>query len=400
MGLIKAAIHSATGAVRDSFLEVVEPAQTGPDIIACSGVVVNTKRDKKSQNKRGTANLISDGSVIHVGENQAMLLTDGGKIVDYTAESGYFTVDTGSAPSMFNGQFGNALNEAFARFKFGGTTPASQKVTYINTQEIRDIPFGTPNPINYFDNFYNAELYVRANGYFSVRVVNPLTFYAQVAVGSDGLVTTDVLQKSFLSEFLNALQTAINQMSAAGERISFLPSKGMELAKTMSNILDEDWTAARGILIESVGINSISYDESSKKLIEMRNQGAILSDPNIREGYIQGAAARGMEAAGSNAGGATNGFMGFNMAGQAAGSVISAASATNQQQAQQTQAANQNNTASQDSWTCSECGQTSTGNFCTHCGASKPQSTGKFCSNCGTAIPAGAKFCPNCGQQQ
>lgn len=58
-------------------------------------------------------------------------------------------------------------------------------------------------------------------------------------------------------------------------------------------------------------IASISYDEESQKLINMRNQGAMLGDPSVREGYVQGAMARGFEAAGSNGSGAMAGFMGM-----------------------------------------------------------------------------------------
>ena len=44
----------------------------------------------------------------------------------------------------------------------------------------------------------------------------------------------------------------------------------------MSSILDEDWKLMRGIEVQSVGIASISDDEESQKLIQMRNQGAML----------------------------------------------------------------------------------------------------------------------------
>lgn len=52
---------------------------------------------------------------------------------------------------------------------------------------------------------------------------------------------------------------------------------------------------ARGIEIQSVGIASISYDEESQKLINMRNQGAMMGDPNIREGFVQSSIAKGLE---------------------------------------------------------------------------------------------------------
>ena len=82
-------------------------------------------------------------------------------------------------PSMFNGQLDESLQEAFNRFRFGGITPMSQKVFYINLQEIRGIKFGTRNPVNYFDNFYNAELFLRAHGTYSVKITNPLLFYGE-----------------------------------------------------------------------------------------------------------------------------------------------------------------------------------------------------------------------------
>ncbi len=90
-----------------------------------------------------------------------MMLVDGGKIVDYTAEEGYYEVDNSSLPSLFNGTFKDSLKESFQRIKYGGVTPTAQKVYYINLQEIKGIKFGTPNPLNYFDNFYNSELFFK-----------------------------------------------------------------------------------------------------------------------------------------------------------------------------------------------------------------------------------------------
>lgn len=43
--------------------------------------------------------------------------------------------------------------------------------------------------------------------------------------------------------------------------------------------------------VVSVGLAGLSYSEESQKLINMRNQGAMLSDPNVREGYVQGSVA-------------------------------------------------------------------------------------------------------------
>ena len=424
MGIIKAVAQAIGGSLADQWLEVYEPDDMGDNTVFTNGVLI-----RQGQNKKGSDNTVSNGSIIHVYDNQFMMLVDGGKIVDYTAEPGYYKVDNSSLPSLFNGQFGDALKESFSRVKFGGQTPTMQKVFYINLQEIKGIKFVTRNPINYFDSFYNAELFLRAHGNYSVKITDPLKFYAEAIPRNKDHVEINDINEQYLSEFLEALQTSINQLSADGVRISYVSSKGRELSKYMSQTLDEDWNQMRGMEIQSVGIASISYDEESTKLINMRNQGAMLGDPTVREGYVQGAMARGLEAAGSNANGAMAGFMGMGVGMQAGGAMMGNASAVNLAQMQMQQQANQAaaqpvaqpaaGAAAGAGWTC-ECGAVNTGKFCSECGKPQPQpagwtcecgavNTGKFCSECGKPAPSAdwtcecgtvnsGKFCSNCGK--
>lgn len=452
MGIIRAIGQAIGGGFADQWLEVIEANDMGERTVFTNGVLI-----RKGQNTKGTVETVSNGSIIHVYDNQFMMLVDGGKIVDYTAEPGYYKVDNSSNPSLFNGEFGDTLKESFNRIKFGGQTPNVQKVFFLNLQEIKGIKFGTRNPINYFDNFYNAELFLRAHGTYSIKITDPIKFYQEAIPRNASRVNIESINDQYLSEFLEALQTAINQFSAEGTRISFVSSKAMELGKKMSTILDDDWKEKRGMEILSAALASVSYDEESQKLINMRNQGAMLSDPTVREGYMQGAVARGLEAAGSNSNGAMAGFMGMGMGMNMAGNMMGAASQTNlaqmqMQQNQQQQAFNQQNAmgaAGADTtaanatnvaenvigngvqaamaagaWTC-ECGNENTGKFCSECGKPAPapapsnewicecgnKNTGKFCSECGKPAPAPSndwtcecgttntgKFCSNCGK--
>ena len=396
MGIIKAAVDAVTGALADSWLEVIEADDMGEQVVFTKGKKVRT-----GQNKKGTTDTVSNGSVIHVYPNQFMMLVDGGKVVDYTAEEGYFKVDNSSLPSLFNGQFKDSLMDSFERIKYGGQTPTKQEVFFINLQEIKGIKFGTSTPVNYFDNFYNAELFLRAHGTYSIKIVDPLKFYREVIPRSAARVSISDINDQYKSEFMDALQSAINQMSADGIRISYVTSKSRELSKYMASVLDEDWTGLRGMEVLSVGIASVSYDDKSKELIEMRNQGAMLSDPTIREGFVQGNIAQGIKDAGSNANGAAAGFMGVGMGLQSAGGFLNSASQTNamqmQMQQQQMQQAQQMRPQTQanaggGTWTCS-CGAVNSGKFCQECGTPKPSAewtcscgavnTGKFCSECG-----------------
>ena len=405
MGIIRAVTDAVSGALADQWLEVIEPDQMSDRTVFTAGVQM--RQGERNSNTKRTSAIVSNGSVIHVYPNQFMLLVDGGKIVDYTAEEGYYTVNNSSEPSLFNGDLGDSVKESFNRVRFGGTTPYAQKVFYVNLQEIKGIKFGTTNPVNYFDSFYNSELFLRAFGTYSIKVVDPIKFYTEAIPKNAEHVDISDINEQYLSEFLGALQAAINQMSADGVRISHVTSKNMELSRYMADILDDDWKDLRGMEVVSVGLAGLSYSEESQKLINMRNQGAMLSDPNVREGYVQGSVARGLEAAGSNSAGSMAGFMGMGLGMNAGGSFVGAASQANQAQREAAAARSaapaepadapkqETPAASAEDWTC-ECGSKNHGGkFCPNCGKARP--TARFCTNCGEKLSPNAKFCPNCG---
>ena len=467
MGIIRAAIDSIGGGLADSWLEVIEPSEMDMRTVFAPGVSVPQGRnDKRNSNTKGTSNTVSNGSIIHVYEHHMMILVDGGAIVDYTAEPGYFKVDNSSLPSLFNGQFGASVKETFNRIKFGGTTPGVQKVFYINTAEMAGINFGTKTPINYYDGVYDMDLNVRAFGKFSIALTeNPLEFYKKViptsaVTNNEAVDIGDLINENYIMEFLDALQQALTEISANNVRISQISTRANRdlLKSTISDLLYESWRRDRGIVIGDVGV-TVSYDDETKKILTERNKGAMLKDATIREGYVQGSVARGLEAAGSNANGSMAGFMGMGIGMNAGGNFMGAASNNNmqqmqmqqqsQQQAQQQAAYQQQQQQAQpqqpqsepapapapapaaDGWTCS-CGKTGNiGKFCAECGSPKPapadngpwtcpecgnQNSGKFCANCGTKKPEKPKkikcdkcgyepdmsgpipkFCPNCG---
>lgn len=419
MGIIKATLNAIGGNLADSWLEVIEAGDMSGTTVFTKGVKV--RNGKRNNNKKGEEDVISNGSVIHVYPGQFMMLVDGGKVVDFTAVEGYYKVDNSAAPSLFAGQFGKSLSDAFARIKFGGVPSYAQKAYFINLQEIKGIKFGTRTPVNYYDSFYNSELFLRAHGNYSIKITDPLKFYTEVIPKNADRVDISEINEQYLSEFLEALTAAINKMSADGIRISFVASKSRELSDYMASELDNTWRDLRGMEIQSVGIASVSYDEESKELINMRNKGAMLSDPTVREGYVQGSVARGIEAAGSNSAGAATAFMGVGMGMSGAGGFMGAATETNRM-AMEAEA--QKRAAAANSWTCA-CGNQNSGKFCSNCGAPKPapanawkcacgaDNTGKFCTNCGSPAPAAnwvctcgnvnpaaSNFCSNCGKKK
>lgn len=418
MGIIKAAINSIKGGLADSWQEVIQPRPMSGTLAMVPGEKVT---HGTSQNTKGTPNTVSNGSVIQVYDNQCMLLIDGGKVADFTAEPGYYQVSNSSMPSLFCGQFGDSLKETFSRIKYGGIPSQSQYVIYINLAEIPSIPFGTKNVVNYFDSFYNAELFLRAHGTYSIKITDPLKFYQEVV--DKGLVTTcqpfDYKTKAlqYSGEFETALSSAINNFSADGFRISFIKGKSREFGQYMAQTLDEEWEQQRGFQVQTVSIN-ISYNDESTDLINMRNKGAMLSDAAVQQGYVAANVAEGMKAAGSNSNGAMAGFMGMGMGMNAGSGILGGYQQNphyNNQQAQQMPQQQMNNNGAQPQqpqqpqqaqtaqaqpaggWTCA-CGAVNTGKFCSECGAKKPDAPKKrFCVNCGNELKDNQKFCPECG---
>ena len=91
MGIIKAAAGAIGSSLADQWLEVIEPEDMGDQTLLTRSVKMRTGSNTKS-----SSDTISNGSVIHVYDNQFMLLVDGGRIIDYTAEPGYYTVNNSS----------------------------------------------------------------------------------------------------------------------------------------------------------------------------------------------------------------------------------------------------------------------------------------------------------------
>lgn len=427
MGIFKAGVGSIGGTLADQWLETVEPQQMDNSTIASYGVPI--RNDKRSSNRKGTSDIISNGSIIHVPENVFMLLVDGGKIVAATDDPGYYQVDNARPPSIFfrsdseelegYGKTGrrpikrpggiiNTIKDSWERFKFGGTTPLKQRVIYINKQEIPDIRFGTKTPVSYTDRVLVpgrvVPTKVTSFGTYSIKIVDPLLFYSEVCskTGKNNITVSDMAEQ-YINEFLMAYTTALASLSQDMVLVTDIPIKTMELGLYMADILDKEWLSKRGFLIHSVGIAGIDFDEKTSELLDRYASDAILIDPNARAARMTGSLAKGLEAAGSNEGGAMLGFAGMAMGMNAAGAM---GVMPNQQVPQGQQGQPPQPPAPQGGqvvgWTCM-CGNTMPNDsaFCAKCGNKKPSqaSPAAWTCSCGRGVSEG-NFCPNCGQKR
>ena len=426
MGLIKAGVGAVGGVLADQWREFFYCESLDADTLVAKG---EKRVGKRSSNKHGEDNIISNGSIISVNEGQSMIIVESGKIVEFCAEPGEFVYDTSTEPSIFCGNLGESIKRSFAavgkRFSFGGDTGKDQRVYYFNTKEITGNKFGTSSPVPFrvtIDESQNYKLSVdlRCNGVYSYKISDPILFYTNVSGNVEYTYDRSELDDMLKSELLDALQPAFAQISAMRIMYSEIPAHTKEVTKALSEELKAEWNEKRGIELFSVSINGVSIPDDQRKKITEWEENVMTTNPNIVAARLVGGQTDAMRSAAANPNGAVGGFIGMGMAQNAGGANAANLFAAGQQQAPQ-------QPASAAGWSC-ECGQSgNTGKFCTNCGKPKPTedgwtcscgtlNKGKFCQNCGSPKPAGAplykcdkcgwepedpknppKFCPECG---
>ena len=419
MGLLKAGIGAAGGVLADQWREYFYCDALDADTLVAKGA---KRTGGRSSNTRGEGNVISDGSIVAVADGQCMMVVENGEVVEVCAEPGEFVYDTGTEPSVFAGNLGDAVRRSFEqvgrRFSFGGDAGKDQRVYYFNTKEIVGNKYGTASPVPFrvVDEKIglDVDITVRCNGEYSYRLVDPLMFYKNVCGNVEGAYTRDLIDSQLKSELLTALQPAFARISEMGIRYSAVPAHTKELADALNEELSHQWRETRGIQIAAFGVNTISAPEDQEQMIRDLQKAAVMANPAMAAANIAAAQSDAMRTAAANPAGAAMGFMGMGMAngmggmnaaqlfGQAA-QAQPTAGATNQPQVggvatASSAAAGASDPAVGAAWTCS-CGAQNTGRFCGNCGSPRPEAAGPwFCTNCGTQNSG--NFCSACGTKR
>ena len=394
MGLIRAALTATGTALGDQWKEYFYSDALDATVLVAKG---QKKVARRSSNKKGAENIISNGSVIAVNEGQCMMIVEQGKIVEVCAEPGEFIYDASTEPSIFEGPLGAGIKSVFAtigkRLTFGGDAPKDQRVDYFNTKELVDNKFGTrePVPFRVVDHSIglDIDIAIRLFGVYSYRIANPLLFYTNVSGNVSENYTRDELDSQLKTEFLTHLGPALARISAQGIRYSMLPAHSIAIRDALKEELSREWTEKRGLEVVSVGIGSATASDEDEEMIKELQKKAVYRNASMGAAALVDAQAEAMKTAAGNDGGAMVGFMGMNMA-----SVAGGASAQNLYNMAATQAPQ---APVAGGWTCA-CGAENTGKFCAECGSPKPAPAGKWTCACGAENTG--KFCPECGAKR
>lgn len=389
MGLIKATIGAVGSTLHDQWKEAIRCDEMGNDILMKK---VTTKNE-----------VISNGSAIIVGPGQCAIIFDNGRVIDATAEEGYYKFDTSSTPSLFEGEFKGMFKEMWQRFTFNGASAKQQAVFFFNIKEIINNKFGTPAPVMYDDwshaipNQMTGEtlplsVFIKCFGTYTFKITNPATFMNEIAGMSDEYRKDELLEQ-MRSEVMDSFEKVLNQLGCVNKiPVRSLPSQKDKVKEIMAEGNYDEAIQKRGISIIEFNIESVSLDEESQEKI---NNYELSSNAYMQQGTMVGAYAQSMKDAANNPNGATNGFVGVGMANMVSGGMMGGATISPWQNATQAQNNSNNTTTTAEAWECPNCKKQVNGNFCPDCGTKRPEKA--FCPNCGKKVDKDTKFCPDCG---
>ncbi len=441
MGLIKAAKDAFGSLMADQWREYFYCSSMPSDVLMLKAEKQVTQG--RNSNVKGTNNIISNGSVISVNAGQCMMIVDQGKIAEFCAEPGEFVYDTSSEPSLLYGDLGENIKATFGqlgrRFTFGGSTAKDQRVYYINTKEILNNLYGTPNPVRFHyvsrNTGFELETSVKCNGQYTFRIVDPILFYTNVCSNVEGVYRKGELLGVMKGELLTKLPVALARIAAKGVLPYEVPLHLEELTNYLKEALTEQWTRTRGIEVVSIMMSDPIVPQEDIDKINKWNDTAVLARPDMAtarqvEAYTQAVtdmAGGGRGQGGGNAMGSAMNMMAMGMMQNMMGGMVGMTPGSQSHVAVQMRPAATVAEGAILGWTCS-CGRKDNrGKFCQECGLPKPAldgwtcscghvNQGKFCQECGRKKPEGAslyrcdkcgwepedptkppKFCPECG---
>lgn len=389
MGLIKAAKGAIGSTLKDQWKEAIRCEEMTNEVLMVK--------------KTTETGVISNGSTIIVAPGQCAIIYDNGKVIDATAEDGFYIFDTSTTPSFFAGQFKDTFKEMWGRFTYNGVSAKQQAVFFFNIKEIMENRFGTAMPIPFQDwshplineiskTIMPMRLEIKCFGKYTFKISDPSLFMMQISGVSDVYKKSDLVEQ-IKSEMIGILQNIINELGNEEHKVPVLelPSQTDEIREIINTRECDKIIRQRGLSVVSFIIESVTLTDESEEKIDKYEYS---TSSQLQKARMVEAYANAMENAASNEEGVLNGMMGVGIMNFATDGIM-------KDMAQKVLNHNSDTTVVEqkdDKWECPNCKKMSDGKFCSNCGTKKPENK-KFCKNCGEELGKDTNFCSNCGNK-
>ena len=366
------------------------------------------------------------GSQLVVNSSQEALFFKGGEALDLFG-AGTHTLKTGNLP----------LLNRLTNLPFGGRTPFTAEIYYINKTACLGMGWGTSVPFDMEDPRYKVPLQIGAHGEYDVFIPDTRLFILRL-IGAipHGMWTDPSFVGRQFNGYINSVLKSMIARFMEQRQLSFLNITGYmdeltaEARKAVSDEFERYGVEILNFKIETIKPKDTPELQEAKKLETQRNQrekDLEMERKQFEQGrdfYAQRRSFDVMEKTAENpsAGGLAGAGMGMGMGLGAAGHMAQAfagmSSNMNTQNSPQQppqpvgQTCTKCNTIVPDGMKfCGGCGEKmQMGIICPHCEKDVPPGM-KFCgecgkpvgnpkcSGCGTDNPPGMKFCGGCGNK-
>ncbi|HCS72899.1 MAG TPA: virion core protein (lumpy skin disease virus) [Clostridiales bacterium] len=319
------------------------------------------------------------GTQLIVGEGQAAIFVKSGQVCDlFTA--GTYTLDAANLPIL----------QGLINIPFGGKTPFTAEIFYINTVSKLDMRWGTPDPIQLIDPKYFIKLRIRAFGQMGLKIKDYTLFLRQLigVLNASEVVRYDKVMDYFKGLLVQKMKTIIADI-IINQKISAL-----EISAKLEGISEEARERITpefnkfGISVVNFFVKSINFpDEDFQQINDIlrdKAQFEIMGDNR----YVTKRSFDVYDSAASNESGVAGAFVAGGV-GLGAGAALG----TSMGNTLNTNAAKDNSKIP-----CPACNAENIINskFCYECGKAM-KVLSKNCPKCNTSVSNNMKFCPECG---
>ncbi len=326
-----------------------------------------------------------------VNESQEAVLYKGGKALDLFS-SGRHTLSTANIPFL------NKL----INLPFGGRSPFTAEVWYVNKVNSLDIKWGTASPIQLQDPKFGVFVPIRSFGQFGIRIEDSKKFLVKL-VGTLNTFDKNSILKYFRGLYVTRVKDAISsylihKKIGVLEINAYLDELSDYMEERIKPTLDEF-----GIKLVNFYINDINIPEDDPAVITLKSALAKRAEMNIiGYSYQQERSFDTLEGAASNSGAATSELMG---AGLGLGMGVAVGGAFGGQFKGISKVLD-NTDFSKTGKECPKCKSIIDDGkrFCSSCGfdttkPAKDASPEIKCEACGNPLHNNLKFCSECGKK-
>jgi membrane protease subunit (stomatin/prohibitin family) len=321
---------------------------------------------------------LSTGAQLIVNESQEAIVYKGGQALD-TFGPGTHTLSASNIP----------LLQKLVNLPFGGKTPFTAEVWFINKTVKRDLKWGTKDPIRIQDPNYKIIIPVRAYGEVGIQISDARNFMTQI-IGTMHTADITTISKNFSSLIITKTKDTIASFIVKKKTsVLDIPAMIDELSELCKERFISEFEKY-GLQVTNFYIESINYPDDDPSVIQLQSALAKKAEMDIiGYNYQTERTFDTLETAAGNEGNSGN-MMG---AGMGLGMGVGVGGAFGNAMSNMGNQINPQNQVMK----CPGCGATIQANlkFCNECGFKLVQNKVK-CHKCNTENNEDAKFCSNC----